>query len=839
MNLKVNMLSNGEAIKTIPFVKLSNFDEKIKNIQNENITATSIDVLPLIELIGGDINMETATFIKAYFIYKFCNIRNGDFFRSQADNLTKFGQTILSDKIINPTNLFSPNQDNNKNGNTKWIEYIYFNLYFTKNPNKPVENIKFTFQTPTDEVATSEQPLIGGSKQYTKKNIKAKKYTRRNNGKKNKKTIHKHKNKKTIRQRGGDINDSLNKLLNYNVNPSIDKSTMNFSSTQINKYIKDNPNNTNELNWLSKQIKDQLEKLRGPLYSNLNSEDKKFYKGRLETILNVIKNVVNTQVNSTNIPSEPVKTDTTTPSQVDTTNAQGGLSEDDIKELQQTIWKIINYHKVDSIGYDDYDMALKFIRYLSKDANEDQIKNIESQINYRLNQLKADQNDLSSIPIEDRNKYITELNNLLSYLVSPTTPPTPTPTIIKPIFLPNEIADYFSTVLNYYFEPSISNEEFTKALVGIKKKIPTFTIDELKNLFIFSTLRLRQLKNPDLNKNPSKDLNKIITRLTNFRTYIFNTLQTIDKRFLNADIHQQLLDEANMLEQNPELINSDMYQAYKTWPEFEARIDLKEKLNVNEEIPLQQEYMTMNAQAKKAIELQKQADMKQKQEEEMKKQLEEQQIAKTKSNMKNVIGEMLESPLKGTNKDLVFDIEGIDFSAFRDAQDITETIVKNKIADNESNKKESANEKLKTIFVTFMKKYDEYLTVFSNDMEMTPKQVKDLPTFIYTYLLLACYNTAFVESKKPLTKFNNDSWWFFTAGDFKIIANYLDIEIIIDNFNKLIGETPEITPEVVTSSPTTVSTTEESENPAIIDVSKEGEGEKLATSEGEGEEKSV
>ena len=104
---------------------------------------------------------------------------------------------------------------------------------------------------------------------------------------------------------------------------------------------------------------------------------------------------------------------------------------------------------------------------------------------------------------------------------------------------------------------------------------------------------------------------------------------------------------------------------------------------------------------------------------------------------------------------------------------------------------------------------------------------------------MACYNTAFVESKKPLTKFNNDSWWFFTAGDFKIIANYLDIEIIIDNFNKLIGETPEITPEVVTSSPTTVSTTEESENPAIIDVSKEGEGEKLATSEGEGEEKSV
>ena len=265
-----------------------------------------------------------------------------------------------------------------------------------------------------------------------------------------------------------------------------------------------------------------------------------------------------------------------------------------------------------------------------------------------------------------------------------------------------------------------------------------------------------------------------------------------------------------MLEQNPELINSDMYQAIKTWPEFEKKLELKENLNV-EDIPLQQEYMSMNAQAKKSIELQKQADIKQKQEEEMKKQQIEQEVSETKSKMKNVMSEILDSPLKNVNKDLVFDIERIDFSAFRDTQEITETIVRNKTIDNEINKKEAANEKLKTIFVTFMKKYDEYLSVFSNDMEMTPKQVKDLPTFIYTYLLLACYNTAFVESKKPLTKFNNDSWWFFTAGDFKIIANYLDIEIIINNFNKLIGETPEVTPEVVK---------EEGENPVVVDESK-------------------
>jgi hypothetical protein len=38
-------------------------------------------------------------------------------------------------------------------------------------------------------------------------------------------------------------------------------------------------------------------------------------------------------------------------------------------------------------------------------------------------------------------------------------------------------------------------------------------------------------------------------------------------------------------------------------------------------------------------------------------------------------------------KDLVFDIVGIDFSAFRDTQEITETIVRNKTIDNEINKK--------------------------------------------------------------------------------------------------------------------------------------------------------
>lgn len=466
MNLKVNMLSNSTNIINIPFAQLSDFDGKMANIEDRNVTAELIEVLPLTELIGGTINMETATFLKAYFIYKFCNIRNGDFFRSQADNLTKFGQTILSDKIINPSGLFKSDQDTNSSGNVDWIQYIYFKLYFSNNPNKSVENISFSFEEPQTVMQAAGSKL----RQYTRKNKKSKKYTRRNNGKRNKKTIHKYKykkNRKTIRQRGGELNQSdLDIIMNYGIDPSITAQQQRQSAVSINKYIKDQPYKTPEVQQIYQLVNNKL------------------------------------------------------------------------SDLEQNVDKYINLNEVLKAGFKN---NLQVI-----------LKNIE---------VKSD------------------------------TPAPPNTPASSPIATPT-----------------------------------TSPIEPIQNAPII----------PDL---------------------------------------------------------------------------------------------------------------------------------------------------KTTNKDLVFDIKGIDFSAFRDAQEITETIVRNKILDNEINKKEVSNEKLKTIFKPFMEKYNEYLSIFENSREMNEKQMSDLPIFIYTYLLLACYNTAFIESKKPLTKFNNDSWWFFTADDFKIIANYLDIEIIIEKFN--------------------------------------------------------
>ena len=70
-----------------------------------------------------------------------------------------------------------------------------------------------------------------------------------------------------------------------------------------------------------------------------------------------------------------------------------------------------------------------------------------------------------------------------------------------------------------------------------------------------------------------------------------------------------------------------------------------------------------------------------------------------------------------------------------------------------------------------------------------------LDGFFNTYLLLACYIVALKEADKPLGKFDVDDWWFFTADDFKVISKFLDIETIINSFNRIIGVEPEVTPE--------------------------------------------
>ena len=389
--------------------------------------------------------------------------------------------------------------------------------------------------------------------------------------------------------------------------------------------------------------------------------------------------------------------------------------------------------------------------------------------------------DTTSTPADTTSSPADTTSSPADTTSTPVETESPPLTIIKPTNLPLEVQDTFSKLLNYYVDPSISESDLNAAYKNIGGKLSDLPIDELKYIYVLTALRLKQLEDPFLKSIPSKNSGLNIKNLTVIKSIVNKTLTKKDKTFKT----DKLFDEVNELLQNPEKINNELVQAVKAWPEFEKKLDLKENLNVVENLRLQKEKMEQQVEnQKRTQDIEKAAKQKMESIEKRKKQ--EENAKKQK--------EALEL-LKKTDKDLVFDINKIDFSAFRDAQDITDSIVRAKMIDNEINNKIAANEKLKTIFETFMKKYNEYLSIYVGNIEMNEKQRSDLPIFIYTYLLLACCNTAFAESKKPLTKFNNDSWWFFTADDFKVISKNLDIEKIIDNFNKIIDVEPEVTPE--------------------------------------------
>ena len=74
----------------------------------------------------------TYTYIKSYIIYTLCSptLYNGDFYRSQSDNLKKFASSmdILLQNIENPSN--------------EQIKDFYFRL-FRENPNRKIQNLEY------------------------------------------------------------------------------------------------------------------------------------------------------------------------------------------------------------------------------------------------------------------------------------------------------------------------------------------------------------------------------------------------------------------------------------------------------------------------------------------------------------------------------------------------------------------------------------------------------------------------------------------------------------------------------------------------------------------------
>lgn len=245
-NLMLNLKVSNTDIK-IPIAKLDDFQGKLNNMNDKDettiISSKTIKVIPTASIFDGNLIDEeskttTNTFLKSYIIYKFCqSIANGDLFRNQADNLTKFAQTILSNKILNPDKEFKADQDIPGPGNRDWVEYLYFSLYFSQNPNKteiPITNIEFNFvdapattatgtENATTTATATETAGTGGYRVKTQKqrqifkpkNTK-RKHTKTGNkiSRKNKKQNRiRNKRRKTYKQRGGEELDDIVKSL--------------------------------------------------------------------------------------------------------------------------------------------------------------------------------------------------------------------------------------------------------------------------------------------------------------------------------------------------------------------------------------------------------------------------------------------------------------------------------------------------------------------------------------------------------------------------------------------------------------------------------------------------
>jgi hypothetical protein len=165
--------------------------------------------------------------------------------------------------------------------------------------------------------------------------------------------------------------------------------------------------------------------------------------------------------------------------------------------------------------------------------------------------------------------------------------------------------------------------------------------------------------------------------------------------------------------------------------------------------------------------------------------------------LKTELDDYFKKNLGSIDKDLEFNITGIDFAYLRDIPSLVEDNIAVYISDNNINEseKDAVKNELKQNFANFLNKYDKYLQIFETNSEF--KIDNDFINFIYVYLLLSSYNTAVIESQKELGAFQVTSWWFFTQGDFIDIKNDLDLKYILKKYDEMteIKEEPKPEPQ--------------------------------------------
>ena len=135
---KISIVLTDSQNQDFELSSINKFNELISNTEEINSNKVLLFNEDLRTKLPDDSQNITYTYIKSYIIYTLCSptLYNGDFYRSQSDNLKKFASSILEyillQNIENPTN--------------QEIEDFYFGLFFRENPNTKIENLKYVIE---------------------------------------------------------------------------------------------------------------------------------------------------------------------------------------------------------------------------------------------------------------------------------------------------------------------------------------------------------------------------------------------------------------------------------------------------------------------------------------------------------------------------------------------------------------------------------------------------------------------------------------------------------------------------------------------------------------------
>ena len=135
---KISIVLTDSQNQDFELSSINKFNDLISNTEEINSNKVLLFNEDLRTKLPDDSQNITYTYIKSYIIYTLCSptLYNGDFYRSQSDNLKKFASSILEDILL----------QNIENPSNEQIKDFYFGLFFRENPNTKIQNLEYVIE---------------------------------------------------------------------------------------------------------------------------------------------------------------------------------------------------------------------------------------------------------------------------------------------------------------------------------------------------------------------------------------------------------------------------------------------------------------------------------------------------------------------------------------------------------------------------------------------------------------------------------------------------------------------------------------------------------------------